>query len=159
MADALPTTPKVIARAGADSSVKVSDPQYVLFNDDVVSIETMTNLLFEDIGGEEIINISRNDTVFGANLSYDIIANSGLISKLYNSQNIVSLGSNSYDYFRNFLIQLETKIPNVGSGTNGSNVYMNKTTGELVLEFINLEKDEQIEINILTQFEDYRDTI
>lgn len=159
MTDALPVTPKVIGKSGSDLSVKSSTPQYVIFNDDDVSIETMTNLLFEDIGGEEIINISRNDTVFGSELSYDVISNSKLISKLYHSHNILSLGSNMYDYFRNFLIQLETKIPNVGSGTNGGNVYIDQKTGDLVIEFINMEKDEQVEINILNQFEDYYDTI
>ena len=58
MSDSIPNTPQVIYSNSSDSSlVKVADPQYIIVGDEEVSIETMSNLIFEDIGGQEIINI------------------------------------------------------------------------------------------------------
>ena len=74
MVDAIPNSPY---NNGKDNlGVKVATPQYILFDDAGVSIENMTRLVFEDIGSEEIINVARNDTVFGENLVYQPIVNS-----------------------------------------------------------------------------------
>ena len=51
-------------------------------------------------------------------------------------------------YFANFAIKLEEKIPLVGNGPNGSNVYIDQTTGDLVIEGININKDELFEVEL-----------
>ena len=160
MSDSIPNTPQVIYSNSSDSSlVKVADPQYIIVGDEEVSIETMSNLIFEDIGGQEIINIDRNDTVFGSNLVYDNIYNSNKILQSYNSYTLAPVSQTSYEYFKNFTIVLDQKIPNVGNGINGTNVYIEPSTGDIVVELINIEDDEQIEINILTSGSGYYDTI
>ena len=49
MSDSIPNTPQIIYSNSSDSSlVKVADPQYIIVVDEEVSIETMSNLIFED---------------------------------------------------------------------------------------------------------------
>jgi len=120
----------------------------VLFDDDLVPIEVMTDLIFENIGGQELINIARNDIINGQTISYSPIKNLTSIQQQYNPNNIISLQSTSDKYFANFPIKLDQKIPNVGNGPNGSNVYIEESTGDLIIETINTESDEQLDIQI-----------
>lgn len=159
MIESTPNTPQVIYSNTANNIVKIADPQYILVKDDGLSPEIMTSLIFEDIGSQEIINIDRNDTVFGSNLLHNPISNSNKILQSYNSYTLAPVYQTSYEYFKNFPINLDLKIPNVGNGEEGNNVYIDSVTGDLVLEFINLENDEQVEVNILSGGTGYYDTI
>jgi hypothetical protein len=120
----------------------------VLFDDDSVPIEVMTDLIFENIGGQELINIARNDIVNGQKISYFPIKNLTSIQQQYNPNNIISLQSTSDKYFANFPIDIDKKIPNEGNGPNGTNVYIEESTGDLIIETINIESDEQVDIQI-----------
>jgi hypothetical protein len=120
----------------------------VLFNDDLVPIEIMTDLIFENIGGQELINITRNDIINGQQISYSPIKNLVSIQQQYNPNNIISLQSVSTKYFANFPIKLDEKIPNIGNGPNGSNVYIDPQTGDLIIETVNNANDEQIDIQV-----------
>jgi hypothetical protein len=120
----------------------------ILFNDDNVPIEIMTDLIFENIGGQELINIARNDTINGQTVIYQPIKNLTAIQQQYNPNNIVSLQSTSDKYFQNFSIKFDDKVPDEPTGPNGEHVYIDPQTGELVVEAVNLEPDEQIEVEI-----------
>ena len=128
--------------------VKTAPIDTVLFDEESVPIEVMTDLIFENIGGHELINIARNDIVNGQQVIYQPIKNLSSVQQQYNPNNILSLQSTSDKYFANFSIKLENKIPNPGTGPNGSYVYLDENTGNLVIEAINLELDEQIEAEI-----------
>ena len=141
------TTPVVITPPKPPAKTAPIDT--VLFDDDSVPIEVMTDLVFEDIGGQELINIARNDIVNGQQISYTPIKNLSSINQQYNPNNIVSLQNTSNKYFANFPIKFEEKIPNYGSGPNGENVYMDQSTGELIIEAVNIESDEQIDVQIV----------
>jgi len=110
----------------------------------------MTDLIFENIGGQELINIARNDTVNGQILSYQPIKNFTKIQQQYNPNNIVGLQNTSDKYFLNFPIKLETKLlgEGDGAGPDGAYVYIEEDTGDLIIELINLEPDEQLEVQI-----------
>ena len=146
---ATPTTvsPAIVAAVVAPP-VKTAPIDTVLFNDDQVPIEVMSDLIFEDIGGHELINIARNDIINGQDISYQPIKNLTSVQQQYNPNNILSVQSTSDKYFSNFAIKLENKVPNVGNGPFGSNVYLDTANGSLVVEAINLEADEQIEVEI-----------
>jgi len=62
----------------------------------------------------------------------------------------LSLQQTSDKYFAGFSIKLEDKIPNQGNGINGENIYIEESTGDLIIEFININSDEQIELQITT---------
>ena len=104
-------------------------------------------MLFEDVGGQEILTIGRYDTVNGQDISYQPIKNLNLIQQEYNPNNLVRIQQTSDRIFGNFPIKLGDKIPVVGNGPSGENVYLD-SDGSIVIELVNLESDEQVEIQI-----------
>ena len=145
---ATPATVAPVVQAPPAPPVKTAPIDTVLFNDEQVPIEVMSDLIFEDIGGHELINIARNDIINGQDISYQPIKNLTSLQQQYNPNNILSVQSTSDKYFSNFAIKLENKTPNVGNGPFGSNVYIDPLTGNMVIDAVNLETDEQIEIEI-----------
>jgi hypothetical protein len=142
------TNSPTITPATVSAQVKTASIDTVLFNDEEVIPELMEKLYFENIGGHELINIARNDIINGQNISYQPIKNLSSLQQQYNPNNILGLQDTSDKYFSNFAIKLENKIPNVGNGPNGSNVYLDVLNGSLVVDLINMESDEQVEIEI-----------
>jgi hypothetical protein len=128
--------------------VKTATPDIVLFDDSALPIEVMTDLIFENIGGQELISITRSDIVNGQKILYQPIKNLSSIQQQYNPNNILGLQQTSDRFFAGFSIKLEDKIPGIGNGLDGENVYFDETTGDLIIEFINLNNDEQIETQI-----------
>ena len=152
-----PITPSTIPTVMSPAAVQPPPPPVktapidtVLFDDEGTPIEVMTDLIFENIGGHELINIARNDIVNGQQVSYQPIKNLSSIQQQYNPNNIISLQSTSDKYFANFSIKLENKIPQPGTGPNGAHVYLDQNTGNMIVEAINLESDEQIQVEITT---------
>jgi len=128
--------------------VKTATPDIVLFEDSALPIEVMSDLIFEDIGGQELISIVRSDIVNGQKISYQPIKNLSSIQQQYNPNNILGLQQTANRFFAGFSIKLEDRIPEIGNGLNGENIYFDETTGDLIIEFINLSNDEQIETQI-----------
>lgn len=120
----------------------------ILYNEEATPIEIMADLLFENIGGQELINIARNDTVNGQPVIYQPIKNLAAIQQQYNPNNIVSLQATSDKYFQNYSIKFESKVPNVGNGPNGEHVYIDPETGDLVIDVINIQDGEQVQVEI-----------
>ncbi len=142
------TTASVAAALPPPPPVKTAPIDTVLFNDDELPIEVMTDLIFENIGGQELINIARNDIINGQQVSYQPIKNLSSIQQQYNPNNILSVQATSDKYFANFPIKLENKIPRTGTGPSGKHVYLDSTNGNIVIEAVNVEADEQIEVEI-----------
>lgn len=128
--------------------VKTAPLDTILFDEEAVQIEVMTDLIFENIGGQELLNIARNDTINGQKIIYQPIKNLTTIQQKYNPNNIVSLQQTFDKYFQGFSIQLDEKIPNVGNGPNGETVYVDPETGDLVIELVNIYQGEQVESQI-----------
>ncbi len=150
MVDATPETPRTSTEEIMQRlAVKVATPDLIIFDDESVPVETMTDLIFENIGGQEIINIARNDIINGQNVLYQPIKNLTNLYLQYNPQNVLALQNTSSAYFKNFPIKFENKIPNVGTGPNGEIVYKDPETGNIIINVVNLEKDEQIEVQLL----------
>jgi hypothetical protein len=149
---ATPSTPGLVAEVVAfldkREQVKSASKDIILFDDGAVPVDLMADLIFEDIGGQELINIARRDTVNGQKISYQPIKNLSSIEQQYNPNNIISLQATADKYFANFPIKLDDKIPQDGGGPSGEYVYIDTITGDLVVEAVNLELDEQIEIQI-----------
>jgi hypothetical protein len=130
--------------------VKTAPIDTILFDEDEMPIEVMFDLIFENIGGQELINIARFDTINGQPVVYQPIKNLTQIQQQYNPNNILALQNTSNQYFQNFQIRFEDKVPSVGNGPNGAHVYIDTATGDLVIEVVNIEEDEQVEIEITT---------
>ena len=127
--------------------VKTATLDIILFDEESIPTDGMFDQIFENIGGQELISITRSDIINGQKISYQPIKNLSAIQQRYNPNNILSLQQTADKFFAGFSIKLEDKIPETGNGTNGENVYLN-ATGDLIIEFINVNPDEQVETQI-----------
>lgn len=141
------------------AAVKIAIPGLIILEDAVTPPEIMFDLIFEDIGGREMINIARHDLVNGQDVVYQAIKNLASINFQYNPQNILALQDADLSYFKNFPIAFEDKVPDCGTGydvVNGEQipnckiVYLEPETGNIIINVINLEKDEDVEVQILS---------
>ena len=127
--------------------IKTATLDIILFDEESVPTDGMFDQIFENIGGQELISITRSDIINGQKISYQPIKNLSAIQQRYNPNNILSLQQTADKFFAGFSIKLEDKIPETGNGTNGENVYIN-ATGDLIIELINVNPDEQVETQI-----------
>ena len=148
MAKPFSPEPQMITTQTFSAPVKTAPIDTILFDDEIVPIDEMADLILEDIGGQELINIARSDTINGQKILYQPIKNLSSIQQRYNPNNILSLQQTADKYFAGFSIKLEDKIPNEGNGQNGENIYIDEDTGDIIIEFINLNFDEQVETQI-----------
>lgn len=150
---AVPNTPQTnkdsIVRAGG--GIKPATPDIILFDEGAQPVDAMSNLIFEDIGGHEIINMLTYDTVDGKNMDYQLIGNTKSVAKAFGPNNMISSSGTIQEFFRNFGIrldihQIETTEPNYSNV-----IYIDRlvSPGSLVIEVTNMELNEQIEIQIL----------
>ena len=149
----VPLTPAPVTYAASSIAktitvpIKTATPDIVLFDDSVVPIEVMTDLIFEDIGGQELINISRTDTINGQKILYQPIKNINVINQEYSPNNILGLQKTSDKYFSGYAIKFEERVPKVSNSSDGNPVYVD-SSGNLVIDSINLNADEQVEIQV-----------
>lgn len=157
--DAVANQPEATPVVVQNTAIKPATPESISSFNKPLPYELMTDLIFEDIGGQELINISRNDMLNGQSILYTPIKNLTSIYLQYNPQNILSLQDYASTYFKNFPIRLELKVPNAGTGPNGEIIYLEEDTGDLVINVINLDPNEQVEVEMVTSASVLNDTI
>jgi hypothetical protein len=171
--DATAELPKPVSQVD-NTSVKIATPDLILFNDEVMSIEIMTDLIFEDIGGYELATVSRHDLVNGQKVIYAPIKNLTDLYLQYNPNNVLRLQS-SDSYFKSLSLSIFDHLPVCGTGydlvgtdpdltkrtkvPNCKSVYIDPITGDLVINLVNVKENEQVEIQVLTSGEIFDDTI
>jgi hypothetical protein len=169
-----PNIPPALPQAPSEKkkAIRAASPDLVLFNEESLPVDAMSGLIFENIGGQEIINMTRHDTVNGRNVSYELISNNDKISSSYSPNNMINISGNLSEYFANFAIRLDTHIPESGTGpkidpekTNSNRRYIYIDTQDisdgfvlanqgidknsLVIDLINMKDNEQVEVQIL----------
>lgn len=170
MADDVNATPDIpdiqATQAGnSNQAIKIATPDIILFNEDAIPVDVMTDLIFEEIGGQEIISIARNDIVNGQQVSYNLIGNLNGLERRYNSKNIFSLPDTIEKYFSNFSIRFDTHVPENGTGPQGERVYIvqqaNSTSdrGDLIIDVVNMETNERLDVEVLRSGTPLSDTI
>lgn len=103
-------------------AVKIATPDLIIFDDEALSVEYMTDLIFENIGGQEILSLTRNDLINGQNVSYSLIANRESIGQKYNSLNLFKVPGGVEEYFGNFAINFANHVPENGTGPDSHRV-------------------------------------
>lgn len=170
--------PKALVKAD-DKSVKIATPDLILFNDEAMSIEIMTDLIFEDMGGYELATISRHDLVNGQKVVYAPIKNLTDLYLQYNPNNVLRLQS-SDSYLKSLSLSIFDHLPTCGTGydispppnnlnetdktkwiktPNCKSVYIDPISGDLVINLINVKENEQAEVQVLTSGDIFSDTI
>lgn len=154
-----PNLPSSTPQSNDDVTVLPATPDIILFDDETMPIEIMTDLIFEDIGGQELINILRSDIINGQNVIYQPIKNLTNLYFQYNPQNILALQDTDSTYFKKFPINFSSKVPECGTGPDCAIVYIDTLSGDLVINVINLARDEQVEVSIISDGTVLDDTI
>jgi len=146
--------------AFARGSVKVPELFQVEKDADSLPEELMTYLLYEQIAGQELLLLSRNDILTGQDVSYQIIQNLNEIAFEYSPSNIISIPGTLSEIFRQYGIVLETYVPvtnpeNPSSQDYWPNFYIEVENGSplLVIEFQNLQDNMQVELEIMASGE------
>jgi hypothetical protein len=114
------------------------------------SIEGISNILFEQIGGIELISMVRRDTVEGQNPYYTVISNLSNIKKEFDPTQIISRQKPNQSFFDIYSIDINTKIPNdlYLERNNLTNFFYTDTNGDFVIELDNMLVDEVVELEI-----------
>jgi hypothetical protein len=127
--------------ASSNKSVKMAPSDIIQFDDDAVEIALITELLYEDIGATELVNISRSDLIDGQEVIYSPIANLSVIRREYNPNNLIASSALS-DYFTRFGINLISR--------GMYEPYFN-SDGDLVVEVdVVSSSGEEIQVEILS---------
>jgi hypothetical protein len=132
--------------------VRVPERDVVSLAQETVSAETITNLLFENVGANELTKFVRHDTVEGINPYYDVISNLSDIKRKFDPSNLISLQKTTSSLFDIFPIKLQDKIPSDAYllENNLTDYLYIDTNGNLVIEVVNLKDSEIVEIEIDT---------
>lgn len=155
-----PTPDQPITIASSTSSVKPATPDLILFNEDAIPVEQMTDLIFQDIGGQEILSVARNDMVNGQRVLYTPIKNLSSIALIHNPQTIFTFDAGAQSYFQNFAIKFENYVVEPGSGTDtdGDTVYVDDE-GNLIVNVTNMSDNEDVDIQIVARTTLFSDII
>jgi hypothetical protein len=139
--------------------VKIPSRDVVDYQDADIPVELITNLLFENLGANELVKFERHDTIEGTNSTYDIISNLAGIKKEFDPSGLISRQKPDTSYFDIYNIKLEDKIPSQkylqdnpkidGSGQVNTTDYVYiDSVGNLVVELVNMNIDELVELEI-----------
>ena len=151
--DVRPNYPSNQPATVTEESVKISTPDIILLVDSPIGAEILTDLIFQNIGGVEIINIARSDVINGQNVTYQPIKNITSLFSQYNPQNILALQGTDKDYFKNFAINLTDRLP------ESTYIYTDGESGDLVIELVNMLPSESVEVQTVYKVELLDDTI
>ena len=157
MAKKKPITVKPIVPPKEDRAakqvVKVATNNLFILDERIDQTDAMADAIIEDIGGQEIINISRNDLLNGQNVTYNVIENLASTQRQFNPNELVKLQSTDAEYFDSFQINLDTFTPNYGTGQGGQIVYVDPDTGSLIINTVNVSSNLVVEVEFVSYSE------
>lgn len=159
MVDSVAPVPASTSSSAAKADIKIATPNLIIQGSELVPIEIMTDLIFEDIGGQEIITITRSDIINGQNVLYRPIKNLTMLSYQYSPQRVLGLQDTSKEFFDNFPIKLDTHVPSEGTGPSKEVVYLDPDTGDLVINVTNMEPNELVQVSLQSKGSQYNGTI
>lgn len=133
------------------------------------NVEHIQKILFENLSAVELSRIERHDTIQGINQKYSIISNLSEITKKYEIIKQLTIMEKFKPLTSIYTINIQDKIPqedyilleSLGSTyqyldendkivTREKGYYYIDTNGDLVIELINLERNQQVEVLIDT---------
>jgi hypothetical protein len=140
-----PPAPVIPPPAATTYAVKQPAPSLVTYNAETLPQELIVDLLFEDVGGTELINVSRHDTINGQNVVYSLVSNLSILNRSFNPNNILA-GQMSYSQFSEYSLDIASKLVGISLDAGGN----------LVIEFSSIGNDEYAEIELSSDGTIYR---
>ena len=123
--------------------IKVARPDIIL-SEDELSLEAMADFIFAEIGGQEILDISRSDFVDSPlNQQYSATPGTGTS---YIQTDAIVFSDGIRNTFASFSMLLETYIP---EDTTLNILELNNTTGTITIKLANLRDGDNVEVEFL----------
>lgn len=116
-----------------------ADPDIIINPEIDTSGDYIVERFFEELGGTELINLSRHDLIDGIRVVYNPIANLSSLRRRYNPNNIIAIDFLSEDEFSRASIDLLSR--------GMYEPYFNDN-GDLVIEVDIIKSEENIEAEI-----------
>lgn len=137
--------------ATTQPEVKAATPDLIQITEEGMAIEVITDLLFEDVGGTEILNVSRHDLINGIDIKYQQISNLAKIENVFGGANLISLQGPIEQIFNKFALKRYQYVPETTDDPSGLNnhVYLD-SSGNINVELNNLTDNMQVEIEFKT---------
>jgi len=139
-----------------DDNIPYTPPPVMVPERDVVNLaveqldsKTIENLLFENIGANELTKFVRHDTVQGNNPLYNIISNLSDIRRKFDPVDLISVQVPDSPFQGNS-IDLNKKIPTeeyLQALGLTDYVYID-SNGDLIIEVVNMRDKEIVEVQI-----------
>ena len=123
----------------APKVIKQAQPDIVLDPEIDTSGDYIVERFFEEIGGQELINISRHDLIDGINVVYNPIANLSRLRQRFNPNNIIE---------SDFLSQNESSNATIDLISRGMYEPTFDDQGRLVVEIDIIRPEENIEVQV-----------
>jgi hypothetical protein len=123
----------------APKGIKQAQPDIVLDPEINTSGDYIVERFFEELGGTELINLSRHDLIDGIDVVYNPIANLSSLRKRYNPNNVIALDFLSDNEFSRASIDFFSRGPKEPYFDND---------GNLIIEVDIIRSEENIEAEI-----------
>lgn len=120
--------------------IKQATPDLIIFDESSIEIGLLIEPFFQEFGGTELINISREDLINGDQVTYSPIINLSQLRQAFNSNNIINIAA-SQENQTQYGIDLILRGPLVP--------YLNEN-GDMVVEIDEIRENESIEVQITT---------
>ena len=133
------------------SPVAVPERDVVDLATEELDAKVIENLLFENVGANELVKFVRHDTVEGNNASYNIISNLTDIRRKFDPTDLISVQIPDSNFVSNS-INLSNKIPtkqDLDLLGISDYVYIDDS-GNLIIEVVKMRDKEVVEIQIDT---------
>jgi hypothetical protein len=143
----VPDSPSPSVTQEDPKTYKPASPDLIMLEEEAFPVEVITDLLFEDIGGTEILNFARHDLISGIDIKYQQISNLAKIDTIYGGANLIALQNTSEQVFKKYPLGRYDFTPEITDDPSGFNspVYLD-AAGNLVVELKNIDNSYQIEI-------------
>lgn len=137
------------ATVANETSVKVPEKGIVQYNASDIPQEMVSDLLFTDVGGQELLLVSRWDTVDGQPVSYSLVTDLNQNARGFNSSGILTNSEGKQDYFRQFSIDVANRMSEINSlNASAPGISLN-SAGDLVIDFDAINDNESVEVEIV----------
>jgi len=123
----------------APRGIKQAQPDIVLDPEIDTTGDYIVERFFEELGGQELINLSRHDLIDGINVVYNPIANLSRLRQRFNPNNIIE---------SDFLSQNETRNATIDIISRGMYEPVFDDQGRLVVEIDIMRPEENIEVQV-----------
>ena len=144
---------------GSSRAVKVASPDIVLIDQETLPVELLSKMIFEEIGGQQLLAVSRHDIVNGQQVVYRPISNIAQIAISYNPGNIISVQDPNKDIFGKFFIDLAKRIPAFREVIKKGIVFFDMNNENIEILVQNTAVGEEVEVQVLSSAEIFNDTI